>query len=113
TSSSDYVELTAAGIAVAKADASSAAISWTSANNLCENLTLGGHTDWRLPAIEELAVIYSNKNRFGNFSQFDYWSSTQYGSSSYYTMWLKDGETSYFSKTNSNDVTCRCVRTLQ
>jgi hypothetical protein len=33
-------------------------LSWTQAANYCANLQLGGHSDWRLPTIDELAAIY-------------------------------------------------------
>ena len=31
---------------------------WVQANNYCENLALGGNTDWRLPTRAELETIY-------------------------------------------------------
>jgi hypothetical protein len=34
---------------------------WNQANNYCESLTLGGHTDWRLPTIDELEALYDGK----------------------------------------------------
>jgi formylglycine-generating enzyme required for sulfatase activity len=36
-------------------------LSWNQANNYCESLTLGGHTDWRLPTIDELEGLYDGK----------------------------------------------------
>ena len=36
-------------------------LGWNQANNYCENLTLGGHKDWRLPTIDELEGLYDGK----------------------------------------------------
>lgn len=33
-------------------------ISWKGAEKYCRNLRIGGHADWRLPAIDELKGIY-------------------------------------------------------
>ncbi len=33
-------------------------MSWDQANNYCENLDLEGHTDWRLPTLDELKTLY-------------------------------------------------------
>ena len=34
-------------------------LSWNQAYSYCDSLTLGGHTDWRLPTIDELKGLYS------------------------------------------------------
>ena len=106
-----YTNLTAAKIAVAKIDVGKG-INWESSNNLCKNFILGGDTDWRLPTIEELGTIFSNKDEIGGFSDSEYWSSTQGSSGSRRkTMSMKNGNISdtYSSELNS----CRCVRTLR
>jgi vacuolar-type H+-ATPase subunit H len=36
-------------------------VSWQKAMNYCHNLRLAGHSDWRLPAIDELSDIYDPK----------------------------------------------------
>jgi Protein of unknown function (DUF1566) len=33
-------------------------VTWQEAGNYCQNLTLGGHSGWRLPTIDELQGIY-------------------------------------------------------
>ncbi len=61
---------------------------WDGANSYCENLNLGGYTDWRLPAKEELESIvnYGQYNPaidstvFPNTKSYNYWSSTAYPS---------------------------------
>ena len=82
----DYVILQSAGLMVQKRDLSENGISWDFANNLCENSTVGGFTDWRLPTIEELGTLYTNKEKIGNFKNTEYWSSSNwsFGYSTYY-----------------------------
>ena len=36
---------------------------WDDANRMCENSTIAGHTDWRLPTLDELMVIYFDVNK--------------------------------------------------
>jgi len=50
------------------------------AADFCVNLKLAGYTDWVLPSKYELALIKNNlhSNGLGGFSNYSYWSSTQY-----------------------------------
>lgn len=106
-----YVELRSAGIAVQYEDISSSTVNWISASSLCNNSISGDFTDWRLPTIDELATIYSNKNLIGKFRSFWYWSSNYSGSSfgGYYGLDFSDGSQ---INTSSTDCYTRCVRTL-
>lgn len=46
---------------------------------ICSNLDQGGYSDWFLPSVDELTMIYNNlaKDGKGGFTQGQYWSSTQ------------------------------------
>ena len=55
------------------------------ASELCQDLSLGGYTDWYLPSKYELNLMYENIGQgnslglgnVGAFANFDYWSSTE------------------------------------
>ena len=70
----DYIVLKDLGIAVQREDIGGG--SYSSVKTLCENSTVGGFTDWRLPTIDELAALYNLKDKIGGFSNGDYWSSS-------------------------------------
>lgn len=79
---------------------------------MCENSTLGGYTDWRLPDKDELMSMYTNKDYIGGFTTGSYWSSSNYyySSYSYYYVSFYDGYISYDK--NSYNKSGRCVRTI-
>jgi hypothetical protein len=127
-----YVVLPTAGIAVQKTDITSNEINWTNANALCNNSTLAGYTDWRLPTIDELGAMFNNKDivggyRYDYYYDYDYyyvhyyyyWSSTKKSGYSYY-MLLNMTTGTQTSDTPSNSsgyygnsfYHCRCVRSL-
>ena len=55
-------------------------MTWTNANSYCENLTLYGYSDWRLPTLDELREMYNhwywNHTSFNGFNSDYWWSST-------------------------------------
>ena len=54
------------------------------AAKICDNLSLGGQSDWFLPALDELYLVYKNlhQNGQGNFNgSWGYWSSSDYTTS--------------------------------
>ena len=92
---------------------------WEQALTYCENLTLGGHSDWRLPNRNELQSIvdYSRYNPAIDTTYFPgtvasyYWSSTPYANDASYYAWIVYFNVGYvynLTKTNYNYV--RAVR---
>jgi len=47
------------------------------AARICDDLVLGGYSDWYLPSIDELNQLYLNKVAIGGFANLYYWSSTE------------------------------------
>lgn len=83
------------------------------AAQFCANLGAHGHTDWYLPARNELNVLYTNRVAINDISvAIDlsgyHWSSTELNSSFVYYQYFYDGTQSTASKNTSWN--CRCVR---
>ena len=98
-------------------DTTPSTMTWDSAINYCEDLTLGGYNDWRLPSRAELLTIVDRSrdypsidSAFLNVIPDYYWSFVSYTADVHY-IWgvlFEDGGTSYRSKTY--DYYVRCVR---
>lgn len=92
-SSADYVMV--GDLYVQTKDLSSeAGLNFNSAELLCENSIVGGFDDWRLPTIEELALLYNNKEAIGGFASAIYWGSRGYG------LDFTTGNQDYYSSNN-------------
>ena len=101
-------------------DAIGSTMNWSTANTTCENLTLGGYSDWRLPNIRELKSITDRTRvnpaispNFTAIASDGYWSSTMDASNSSYAwvVYFGNGHDDWNGKTNSSYV--RCVRVGQ
>lgn len=110
TVSLEWVEIPSAGIAVQKEDLGKG--NWTTADAMCKNSTLGGYTDWRLPTKEELMVLYTNRDKIGEFKEEIYWSSSIYRDyyDYHYTVDFRNGNLDYYYYSGSYRI--RAVRTL-
>jgi len=91
-------------------------LNWQDAKNYCENLILGGHSDWRLPNIVELKTIidYGRSDPaidpvFSCVSSY-YWSATTDAGFTglAWVVYFYDGGDGWYHKSNSFYV--RCVR---
>lgn len=67
---------------------------WADANAYCNNLTLHGYSDWKLPTKEELLQMYNDRISIGGFVDGRYWSSTSSGSNTHYLVSFRNGSVS-------------------
>ncbi len=106
------------GLSWQKQDSGSTML-WEEALNYCENLSLGGYGDWRLPNIKELASIIKptftpptiDTTYFSNVQSARYWSSTSYSDSFLSLSWHVGFDYGYASTdSKSSGYYVRCVR---
>ncbi len=80
---------------------------------VCWRLDAHGHTDWFLPASNELRhVLYENRHAIGGFGTSRYWSSSSHTSlpdRAYYVAFTS-GQVSYGGFNKSNTLHVRCAR---
>lgn len=92
---------------------------WTGAKEYCEDLTLGGLYDWRLPNIDELKSIVDEdrsptiKKEFRNTASSVYWSSSRHVSDSEYAWYLYFYNGFQSSNSKAYNFYVRCVRAGQ
>ncbi len=96
-------------------------LTWADAKAACEALKIGGHSDWRLPTVQELLTLvdYSRINPAIDVDAFRceahwYWTSTPYGGSPAVYAWVV-GFSSGYSCWNGQDceIHVRAVRAGQ
>lgn len=105
-----YVIIQSAGLMVQKADLG--CTDWNSAYMMCSNSTVGGYTDWHLPTIDELYVLYNNRDLIGGFSNAHYWSSSRNDSNEAYYISFSTGNYGVTYPYNSIHKNVRAVRTI-
>lgn len=78
------------------------------AARICNNLVSGGYSDWYLPSFYELEKLYVNRTAIGGFSNTNYWSSSQNGTTTAYSLNFSTGTGVSTSKTSA--VYVRAIR---
>lgn len=101
-------------------EAKTTKLNWSDAKAHCQNLSLGGYEDWRLPTIQELQSIVdigkkepTIKRRFNNVTSSSYWSSSEYVSDAKYAWVVYFGLGVTYSDAKANEGSVRCVRAGQ
>jgi hypothetical protein len=81
------------------------------AAKICDDLVLGGYSDWYLPSLKEIEKVYANKDLIGGFvySFTAYWTSTKiFGGA-----WIQDFEDGKLNfQSNTTYFSVRAVRTF-
>jgi len=67
------------------------------AEELCASSRVGGYSDWRLPTVAELSMIYQFKDEIGGFKKNSYWSSTDIADRYYYVDFSSGSQYSSYS----------------
>ncbi len=82
------------------------------AAKICGDLVQGGYSDWFLPSLDELNLMYNNLKLqgLGNFAAANYWSSTEFSGTNSYFNSFSNGVNGSTLKSNSNRV--RAIRTF-
>ncbi|EJF07495.1 Protein of unknown function (DUF1566) [Thiovulum sp. ES] len=98
-------------------ESSSNTMNWKSAIQYCENLSLGGYRDWRLPHIDELkSIVNYNAYKPATFNRFKlkttdwHWAITKYNNSSSWIVNFNGGDDGWDRQ--ADDSFAVCVRDL-
>lgn len=86
---------------------------WSTATQMCANSRVGGYSDWQLPTISELAMLYTHRTEIGGFKSAWYWSSSRSSSSTrpYWAYNFNSG--SQENMYSSSQYYVRAVRTIK
>ena len=103
------------GLVAATQDQDASPPTWFDTKNVISNPTnhnTNGQkfTDWRLPTLYELELMYNQRNAIGGFATSHYWSSTEDDNTYAWTVRFDDGYQSLQNKSNSTGKNIRAVR---
>ena len=97
------------GLVAAKADFQNY-MNWYDAKSACENLVSNSYSDWFLPNKEQLTQLYNKRSAVGGFSDYGYWSSTEYDASN---AWLQNFGSGYQDVNYLDKIYKLCVRAVR
>jgi hypothetical protein len=80
------------------------------AARLCADLDIDGYNDWYLPSTDELIKLFQNRGSIGGLAGYEYWSSTEGGTTYAWTVGSTFGDLSSTDKDNLRYV--RAVRSF-
>lgn len=80
------------------------------AARICDNLVVNGYSDWYLPSLTELSLLFTYRNQVGGFSANFYWSSSEINHYSAYELYFYDGY--LYSNIKYGSALVRAVRTF-
>lgn len=104
-----YVTLLPANIMVQKTDLGY--VDWSSADVMSKSSIVGGFTDWRLPTIDELMILFNEQNHIGGFNGGYYWSGSDRDSGYHYYVSFSSGDIGV--QRNYDKCYVRAVRTIK
>lgn len=104
-----YVTLLPANIMVQKTDLGY--VDWSSADVMSKSSIVGGFTDWRLPTIDELMILFNEQNHIGGFNGGYYWSGSDRDSGYHYYVSFSSGGIGVYR--NYDKCYVRAVRTIK
>ena len=79
------------------------------ASEMCFNLNKNGYSDWHLPSIDELNILYLQKEVLG-YNVGWYWSSTEGGANNVSCIYFPSGDVANFGFQKSEFYYVRAVR---
>lgn len=106
-----YVTLLPANIMVQKMDLGLGYVDWSSADVMSKSSIVGGFTDWRLPTIDELMILFNEQNHIGGFHGGCYWSDSEKDSGYHYCVNFSSGNMGVMC--NYDKCYVRAVRTVK
>jgi hypothetical protein len=74
------------------------------AAKICDDLILGGYSDWYLPSKDELNKVYLNRNVIGGFVPSVYWTSSENNTSFVWTQYFNNGYQGSILKNETHNV---------
>jgi TIR domain/Protein of unknown function (DUF1566) len=83
-------------------------LSWSKAQKICEVYSIGEYSDWRMPSVAELNVMFKNKKYLGTYTKGIYWSATEEGKNQAWTQNFVNGVQAKSNK--ASEFAVRAVR---